>query len=307
MASIDIRRLYADGEILLASDLDAIVDDVETFLNITKINNDNIQTNGIDASAKLADASVTTVKIANNAITTAKILNGNVTTAKIADANVTTDKIADLNVTTDKLADDAVTTVKISDAQVTLAKLAAEVMAMAAPTGVVQAFAGSVQPTGWLLCDGSEVDRTTYAALFAAIGTSHGSGNGFTTFHLPDYRGRFLRGVDDPTGMDPASRDPDAASRTAMNAGGATGGDVGSVQSDDFANHSHLRNYWNNVGSGGLTNRNYHEILPSVLGLPTTPVFTNSGYSVGELATTGAGGSSETRPENAYVNFIIKT
>lgn len=45
-------------------------------------------------------------------------------------------------------------------------------------------------PSGWLICDGSAVSRTTYAALFAAIGASAGAGNGTTTFNVPDYRGR---------------------------------------------------------------------------------------------------------------------
>jgi microcystin-dependent protein len=58
------------------------------------------------------------------------------------------------------------------------------------PTGSVVMFAGSAAPTGWLLCDGSAVSRTTYAALFAAIGTTYGTGDGSTTFNLPDLRGR---------------------------------------------------------------------------------------------------------------------
>ena len=55
----------------------------------------------------------------------------------------------------------------------------------AVPTGVVQAFAGSTTPQGWLLCDGSAVSRTDYAALFNAIGTTYGSGDGSSTFNLP--------------------------------------------------------------------------------------------------------------------------
>lgn len=58
------------------------------------------------------------------------------------------------------------------------------------PTGVVSFFAGSSAPSGWLLCDGSAVNRTTYSALFGVIGTTYGSGDGVTTFTLPDLRGR---------------------------------------------------------------------------------------------------------------------
>jgi len=57
------------------------------------------------------------------------------------------------------------------------------------PAGVIFAFGGSSAPAGFLLCDGSAVSRTTYAVLFAAIGTIYGIGNGSTTFNLPDMRG----------------------------------------------------------------------------------------------------------------------
>lgn len=63
------------------------------------------------------------------------------------------------------------------------------------PAGSVIAFAGSSAPTGYLDCDGSAVSRTTYADLFAAIGTTWGVGDGSTTFNLPDGRDGHLRGV----------------------------------------------------------------------------------------------------------------
>lgn len=62
------------------------------------------------------------------------------------------------------------------------------------PPGTVIAFAGGTVPNGWLLCDGSAIDRTTHARLYNAIGVAHGHGNGSTTFNLPDFRGQFLRG-----------------------------------------------------------------------------------------------------------------
>lgn len=63
------------------------------------------------------------------------------------------------------------------------------------PAGCVMAFAGGgTAPAGWFICDGHEVSRTAYPALFAAIGVTYGSGDGSTTFNLPDFRGRFLRG-----------------------------------------------------------------------------------------------------------------
>src|SRR2546421_10755651 len=68
------------------------------------------------------------------------------------------------------------------------------------PPGTITAFGGDTPPPGWLPADGSEVSRTQYAALFAAIGTTYGAGNGSTTFNLPDLRGRVL--VDKGTASD---------------------------------------------------------------------------------------------------------
>lgn len=59
------------------------------------------------------------------------------------------------------------------------------------PAGSMLAFGGSSAPTGWLICDGSAVSRTTYSDLFAVCGTTYGAGNGTTTFNLPDLRSRF--------------------------------------------------------------------------------------------------------------------
>ncbi len=60
--------------------------------------------------------------------------------------------------------------------------------------GEVRTYAGPTAPEGYLLCQGQAVSRTTYSALFSVLGTSHGQGDGSTTFNLPDYRGTFLRG-----------------------------------------------------------------------------------------------------------------
>lgn len=62
------------------------------------------------------------------------------------------------------------------------------------PAGCIQMYAGSSAPTGWLICDGSAVSRTTYAGLFAITSTTYGAGDGSTTFNLPDLRDRFPRG-----------------------------------------------------------------------------------------------------------------
>ena len=71
------------------------------------------------------------------------------------------------------------------------------------PSGAVMYFAMQAAPAGWLKADGSAVSRTQYPALFAAIGTTFGAGNGKTTFNLPDLRGEFVRGWDGGRGIDP--------------------------------------------------------------------------------------------------------
>lgn len=70
------------------------------------------------------------------------------------------------------------------------------------PSGAVLYFAGQSAPAGWLKANGAAVSRTAYAALFAAIGTTYGAGDGRNTFNLPDLRGEFIRGWDDGRGID---------------------------------------------------------------------------------------------------------
>ena len=64
------------------------------------------------------------------------------------------------------------------------------------PSGNIEMTARATAPGGWLLCQGQTVSRTTYAALFTAISTTYGTGNGSTTFNVPDFRGRTPVGLD---------------------------------------------------------------------------------------------------------------
>jgi microcystin-dependent protein len=68
------------------------------------------------------------------------------------------------------------------------------------PAGAMMAYAGTTEPAGWLFCYGQAISRTTYARLFAAISTTHGTGDGSTTFNVPDIRGRVIAGQDDMGG-----------------------------------------------------------------------------------------------------------
>lgn len=167
------------------------------------------------------------------------------------------------------------------------------------PAGIVLPFAGNTVPGGYLLCDGAQVSRTNFAALFAAIGTAHGNGNGATTFHLPDYRGRFLRGVDGTAGAD-----PDKATRSAMNAGGNTANAVGSVQADAYLSHTHLQNAHSHSQAISNSSGATATIVQGYIG--TAPIAANPTNISSTVAVNQNSGGSETRPKNANVNYIIK-
>ncbi|HLA49787.1 MAG TPA: phage tail protein [Thermodesulfovibrionia bacterium] len=161
------------------------------------------------------------------------------------------------------------------------------------PTGAVSAYIGTTAPEGWLICNGALVSRTFYADLFAVIGVTHGYGDQSTTFNLPDYRGKFLRGFDNGAG-----NDPNAGTRTAMATGGVTGDSIGSIQTDAFQGHYH--NVTNSMlidtGGSGLTAGGV--------------AYGASSTNIVAPVTDGTNGtprtSSESRPKNAGVLYIIK-
>jgi len=166
------------------------------------------------------------------------------------------------------------------------------------PVGSIVAWTTSAAPAGWLECDGSAISRTTYAGLFAVISDDYGNGDGSTTFNLPDLRGEFIRGFDNTAGTD-----PDAASRTDRG-DGTTGDDVGTKQASAFALHGHPFR----TTTGTTPNAN-------VLGGISTD---EDGTTANQTAFTGtpsdsageqiggSGASTETRPTNVGMMWIIK-
>ena len=77
-----------------------------------------------------------------------------------------------------------------------------QIAGLQVPIASIHAFATRTVPDGYLTCDGSEVSRSDYADLYAALGTVWGEGDGTTTFNIPDLRGEFLRGFDADRGVD---------------------------------------------------------------------------------------------------------
>lgn len=161
-------------------------------------------------------------------------------------------------------------------------------ISQAAPAGVIVMTGSASAVAGWLQCDGTSYLRATYPALFAAISTNFGAVDS-THFNVPDLRGKFARGVSGTT-----NNDPDKATRGQQGTGGNIGNNVGSIQSFALQDHSHTFSVscWNGQNLNGPTPQGQHPAIVC--------------YNTG---TSGASGqtSSETRPINVYVNYIIKT
>lgn len=127
--------------------------------------------------------------------------------------------------------------------KVTLQNLALFLRESLLPAGTIAYTAATTAPSGWLLCDGSAKSRTDYARLFAAIGTTFGTGDGVTTFNLPDGRGRVIAGKDNMGGS-AAGRLTNAVSGVTGTTLGAAGGSesytpAGTIGGSQSIAHTH--------------------------------------------------------------------
>ncbi|MFZ2587894.1 MAG: phage tail protein [Alphaproteobacteria bacterium] len=171
------------------------------------------------------------------------------------------------------------------------------------PSGVVVPFAGAVAPSGWMMCDGSAVSRATYADLFTAVGTVFGSGDGSTTFNLPDLRGRSVFGVDAMGGS--------AASRVTSGVSGIAGGTLGAVGGNEaMQGHTHTvtdpgHTHGENASSGGGGSGTGIQGLGSGSGALASNVSTVSATTGITVASYGSGGS-QNMPPAMMLNYIVK-
>lgn len=307
MPTLSITKTYADGNILTEADLDNIRTSIQTWANTTKLDDTNIQANGISPDKlDIADSEYLEFGTGNDGrigVISDDLVVENVTSDKdiifkVNDGGVSGTEVCRMNGDASEILMAAGkninlnTTGKVINSAAPSAgtdlvnKTYADSLL---PTGTILAYAVATAPSGFLLCDGSQVSRTTYATLFALIGITAGQGDGSTTFNVPDLRGRFLRGRDAAAG-----RDPDAATRTAMNTGGATGDNAFSVQDSAVGPHKHNVD----VTAGGPDGAGTAGIIGLVGSADAADkIVRNNSATI----------NTESRPINANVNFIIKT
>ena len=170
------------------------------------------------------------------------------------------------------------------------------VLANGVPTGGLVMWPTGSAPNGFLLCTGTAVSRTTYAALFAIVGTTFGVGDGSTTFNLPNYTNRMPYGT--TVGATGGSADATLVSHSHTFTGNALG------------NHSHTTTFnqtskSNNATPYILSNPYIGENLNGQVALPTTDA--SAGTPSVSISTAGSSATNANLPPYLGINFIIKT
>jgi microcystin-dependent protein len=160
----------------------------------------------------------------------------------------------------------------------------------ATPSGVLMPYAGTSAPTGWLFAFGQLVSRTTYADLFAALGTTYGAGDGSTTFALPDLRGRVVAGKDDMGGTS-ANRLTGTSGGLNGDVLGATGGsETHTLLTAEIPSHTH------SVGGTFSTTGGTYNVGSG----------SNDNFASTTSSATGGGGAHNNVQPTIALNYIIK-
>jgi microcystin-dependent protein len=191
--------------------------------------------------------------------------------------------------------------------------------AMLAPPGMVAVFARDTAPAGWLVANGAAVSRTTYAALFAAIGTRWGAGNGSSTFNLPDLRGLFFRAWDAGRGQDPgrAFGSTQASANLSHSHTASTGGAGSHSHTGNTStapDHQHQEDVYGVVGGGGrfvsaintADNSQDGVKYTAPAGAHSHTVTTNTVANHTHTVSIDAAGATESRPINVALLACIK-
>ena len=170
------------------------------------------------------------------------------------------------------------------------------------PTGAVFCVAVATIPTGYLECNGAAVSRTTYAALFSFIGTQYGTGNGSTTFNLPDLRGEFIRGFDNGRGID--SGRGIGSSQGSQNVAHDHDADASATSNVSDPGHRHnARGYGSDDDGGGQFAGSGNTAVSNSAILDA---FTGISVSTNVSIDVDNDGGNESRPRNIAMMYIIK-
>lgn len=164
--------------------------------------------------------------------------------------------------------------------------------ALSLPAGSITQYAGAAAPEGWLLSFGQAVSRSTYAALFLAIGTTYGVGDGSTTFNLPDFRGRLPVGKDNMGGTTANRVTVAGSGLNGTTLGAAGGAEIVTLTTAQLPSHTHP--VTNAVPQTGTTNAGGSSATAFQSGTVTATA-------------TGSGNSHSNLPPALIINYIIKT
>jgi len=170
------------------------------------------------------------------------------------------------------------------------------------PTGSIIATAVSAAPAGWLFCAGQAANRTTYAALFAAIGTTYGAGDGVTTFNLPDLRGRTIAALDNMGGID-------AGRLSWANTLGTSGGtETHTLTTAEMPSHTHLQNaHSHNMTFQMSAFAGYGQGTPVSGNAVSNSTNRNTDNTTATNQNTGGDGAHNNMQPTLLLNYIIKT
>ena len=168
-------------------------------------------------------------------------------------------------------------------------------------SGMVVPFAGSTAPTGWLMCYGQDVSRTVYADLFSAISTSYGAGDGFSSFTLPDLRGRVIAGQDDMGGVSANRLTGQTGGLNGDNIGATGGAETHTLTTNEMPSHNHsgnvaLRTNWE-AGTSSL----------SPVGTGDARYDGTGSYPALTISNTGGGAAHNNVQPTIILNYMIKT